>query len=94
MTSGFTKVSHSIWDKPMKMEERYMLLFLLDCENRYNCCDDWFCITDEDFIKAGFGKNKTRWKKYRDKLVRIGWIDYEKGGPGKKSKYRMRRKKN
>ena len=94
MTSSWYKVSHKMWEIPMTMEERYMMLFLLDCEDRYNCSDDWFCVCDTDFINAGFGRNKNRWKKYRDSLVQRGWIEYIKGGPGRKSKYRINRKKS
>lgn len=93
MTDGYTKVPHKMWEIPMELEERYMLLFLLDCEDKFNRRNDWFYVTDKDFMDAGFGTNKARWKKYRDSLIQRGWIEYEKGGPGKKSRYRFNRKK-
>ena len=89
---GFTKIAHSVWEIPMEPWERYMLLFLLDAEDRFNCSGEWFCLTDKDFINAGFGSDKRRWKKYRDSLIQRGWITYEKGGPGRKSRYKFNRK--
>ena len=91
MTDGFTKVPHKLWETPMELKERYMLLFLLDCENKFGCRDNWFSLADSDFISAGFGSDKSKWKKYRDSLIQRGWIEYKRGGSGQKSRYRFKR---
>lgn len=94
MSEGYTKVRHKLWEIPMELEERYMMLFLLDCENRCKCQDEWFFVGDKDFMNVGFGSDRRRWKKYRNSLVQRGWIEYERGGKGMKSKYKIIRQKN
>lgn len=93
MTNGYTKIRHSMWECEMTMEERYMLMYLLDCENRFNKKDDWFGLTEEDFVNVGFGKNKTVLRKTRKSLVEKGFISYKRGVLGKKSQYKLNRKK-
>lgn len=93
MTNGYTKIRHSMWECEMTMEERYMLMYLLDCENRFNKKDEWFGLTDEDFINIGFGKNKTVLRKTRKSLVEKGMISFKRGVLGKKSQYKLNRKK-
>lgn len=93
MTNGYTKIRHSMWECEMTMEERYMLMYLLDCENRFNKKDEWFGLTDEDFINVGFGKNKTVLRKTRKSLVEKGMISFKRGVLGKKSQYMFNRKK-
>ena len=78
-----------IWDLDITMDEKMMLWFLLDCSSRFNKDGEWFNLTDEDFIKAGYGKNKSRWKKYRYNLIKEGYIDYKKGYLGNKSEYKI-----
>lgn len=94
MTNGFTCIPHSIWELPIEMEERYMLLYLLDCENRYSKFGEWFSVSNKEFINIGFGSCKSRWKKYRDDLIGRKWISYKEGGPGRKSQYRINHKKD
>lgn len=93
MTKGFTKVKHSIWECDLTLEERYMLLYLLDCENKFNKKDDWFGQTDDDFINIGFGKNKQVLRKTRNALVEKGLIFFKRGSVGKKSLYKLNRTK-
>ena len=93
MTNGFTCIPHCVWEMPMELEERYMLIFLLDCENKYGKHNEWFSVSNKEFINIGFGKNKSRWKKYRDSLIERRWISYKEGGKGKKSQYRINHKK-
>ena len=87
MTKGFTKVKHSVWEIDLNMEERYMLLYLLDCENKFNKKSDWFGLTDQDFINIGFGKDKEVLRKTRNSLIEMGIIQFKKGSFGKKSSY-------
>lgn len=94
MTSGYTEIKHSIWECDLNMGERYMLMFLLDCENRFNKKDDWFGLTDEDFINIGFGKDKEVLRRTRNTLIGRGMISFKKGRVGKKSQYKLNRKKN
>ena len=94
MTKGYTKIKHSMWECEMTMEERYMLLYLLDCENRFNKNGDWFGLTDQDFINIGFGKDKEVLRRTRNSLVEHGMILFKKGGVGKKSQYKLNRKKS
>ena len=93
MASGFTKINHSIWECDLTMEERYMILFLLDCENKFNKKDDWFGLTDQDFIDIGFGKDKVVLRKTRNSLIDRGWLSFKKGSFGKKSEYKFNRSK-
>ena len=93
MTKGFTEIQHSIWEWDFTLEERYMLMYLLDCENRFNKKDEWFGLTEEDFVNVGFGKNKTVLRKTRKSLVEKGLISYKRGVLGKKSQYKLNRKK-
>ena len=93
MTKGFTKIQHSLWEWDLSMEERYMLMFLLDCENKFNKKDDWFGLTDEDFINVGFGKNKVVLRKTRKSLLEKEMICFKRGVLGKKSQYKMNRPK-
>lgn len=74
----------------MELEERYMLMFLMDCENKFNKNNDWFYLTDDDFIDAGFGKDKVKLRKTRNSLVEKGLIAFNRGGFGKKSKYMVK----
>lgn len=92
MTEGWVKVPHSVWELDLTLEERCMFLFLLDCEDRFNKRDDWFCLTIEDLFNIGFGKNKTVLRKTRKSLIEKGLIEYIKGISGKKSKYKIIRK--
>ena len=94
MTNGFTQVKHSIWEFDLTMEERYMLMFLLDCEDKFNKKDDWFGLTDQDFIDVGFGKNKAVLRKTRNSLVERGYIEFKPGKFEKKSQYKFKRRKN
>lgn len=94
MTKGYTEIKHSMWECDLTMEERYMLMYLLDCENRFNKKDDWFSLTDDDFINVGFGKNKVVLRRTRNALLEKGWIDFQRGAVGKKSLYKLNRKKN
>lgn len=94
MTRGFTEIKHSIWECCFTMEERYMLMYLLDCENRFNKKDEWFGLTDNDFIEIGFGKDKEVLRRTRNSLIQRGFIFYKKGGLGKKSQYKFNRKKD
>lgn len=91
MTKGFTKIQHSLWEWDLTIEERYMIMFLLDCENRFNKKDEWFGLTEEDFVNVGFGKNKTVLRKTRKSLVEKGLISYKRGVLGKKSQYKFNR---
>lgn len=91
MTKGYTEVKHSIWEIPLNKEERYMLLYLLDCENKWNKNGDWFNLTDADFIRIGFGKNKIVLRQTRNSLIDQRIILFEKGGVGQKSKYKINR---
>lgn len=93
MTDGFTCIPHKMWEIPMELEERYMLLYLLDCENKFNKKDDWFGLSDQDFIDIGFGKNKVVLRKTRNSLIEKGWISFNKGSFNKKSQYKINRKK-
>ena len=93
MTDGYTKIKHSLWEWDLSMEERYMLMFLLDCENRFNKKDEWFGLTEEDFVNIGFGKNKAVLRKTRKSLIEKGFISYKRGVLGKKSQYMFNRTK-
>ena len=93
MASGYTQINHEIWEKELPMEERYMLLYLLDCENKFNKVNDWFGLTDDDFINIGFGRDKVILRKTRNSLIERGWISFKKGAFGKKSQYKLNRKK-
>ena len=91
---GYTKIKHELWwNCDLSMEERYMVMFLLDCENYFNKQNDWFNLTDDDFIKMGFGKNKVVLRKTRNSLIERGWISFKRGIAGKKSSYKLNRKK-
>ena len=94
MTSGFTEIKHSIWECDFTMDERYMLMYLLDCENKFNKKDDWFGLTDADFINIGFGKDKEVLRRTRNSLIEKKMVFFKKGGVGKKSQYKINRKKN
>ena len=89
---GYTKVPHKLWDTDITLNERYMMLFLLDCENRFNKTNDWFSLTDEDFIHVGFGKDKQVIRSTRKKLLERQWISFKRAA-GKKSLYKLLRKK-
>lgn len=89
MTEGFTCIPHSIWDAELEMNERYMLLYLLDCENRFNKKDEWFGLTDQDLIDTGFGRDKVILRKTRNSLIEKGWISFKKGAFDKKSQYKI-----
>ena len=69
--------------------EQHMLMFLLDCENRFQKEGKWFNLTDNDFMEVGFGSCRSRWRKYRDDLCSKGLIDYRQGHSGKKSEYKV-----
>ena len=92
MTNGFTEIKHSMWEVELSMEERYMLMYLLDCENRFNKKDDWFGLTDADFINIGFGKDKEVLRRTRNSLIDKKWICFKKGAVGYKSQYKLNRK--
>lgn len=94
MTNGFTQVKHSMWECDLTMEERYMLIYLLDCENRFNKFNEWFGLTDQDFINVGFGKDKVVLRNTRNSLVEKGMILFNKGCFGKKSQYKFNRKQD
>jgi len=94
MTKGFTEIKHSMWECDLTMEERYMLMYLLDCENRFNKKDDWFGLTDADFINIGFGKNKIVLRRTRNSLIERKLICFKKGAVGYKSQYMINRNKN
>ena len=89
MTKGFTQVKHSVWEINLNMEERYMLLYLLDCENKFNKKSDWFGLTDQDFIDIGFGKDKEVIKRTRNSLIEKGIISFKKGSFKNKSQYKL-----
>lgn len=89
MTKGFVKVPHIIWESKISLEEKTMLCFLLDCEDKFKKNGEWFNLSDEDFIAAGYGSCKSRWRKYRDGLISKGLIEFKKGGPGRKSRYHI-----
>ena len=91
---GYTPLLHKFMDTKMPPWERLMMIFLLDCENRFNKFGDWFSLTDEDFIeKMGFGKDKVVLRKTRNSLIERGWISFKRGIAGKKSSYKLNRKK-
>lgn len=92
--NGFTQIPHSIWTAGLKIEEREMLLYILDCQNRFKREGKWINLTDEDFINIGFGTCKSRWRKYRDGLISKGLVIYRKGGPGRKSGYKVSNRLN
>lgn len=89
MTNGYTQVQHSLWDMDLTMEERYMLIYLLDCENKFNKLNEWFGLTDEDFINIGFGRDKVVLRKTRNSLIEKRFISFKKGAFGKKSQYKF-----
>ena len=91
MTDGFTVIKHSMWEFDFTMEERYMLMYLLDCENKFNKRNEWFGLTDADFINIGFGKDKEVLRRTRNSLIEKGQICFKKGAVGHKSQYRLNR---
>lgn len=91
MMKGFTQVKHSVWEIDLTMEERYMLIYLLDCEDKFNKKNDWFGLTDQDFIDVGFGKDKVNLRKTRNSLIDKGYIEFNRGSFGKKSQYKFKR---
>jgi hypothetical protein len=93
MTRGWTKMEHSIWEIDLTLEERYMLLYLIDCENKFNKEDNWFGQTDDDFINIGFGKNKQVLRKTRNALIEKNLIFFKRGKVGSKSEYKINRNK-
>lgn len=93
MTKGYTEIKHSIWEIDLTMEERYMTLYLLDCENKFNKKGEWFTLTDQDLIDIGFGKDKEILRKTRKSLIEKGYIEYQPGKFKTKSQYRFKRKK-
>lgn len=85
--AGWSKTPHSVYDTDrLTFEEKAMLAFLIDRQNKFNT--DWFGFSDNDFIKAGYGRNVSRWKPSRDKLIQLGLISYKKQR-GKKSQYKV-----
>lgn len=92
--NGFTQIPHSIWKAGLEIEEREMLMYILDCQNRFKREGKWINLTDEDFINIGFGKCKSRWRKYREGLISKGLVIYRKGGRGRKSGYKVSGKLN
>lgn len=93
MTKGYTKIRHTLWEWDLTMEERYMLMFLLDCENKFDKIDDWFSLTDDDFINVGFGRDKAVLRRTRKSLVEKEMISFKRGGVGEKSQYKLNRVK-
>lgn len=91
MKESFTCIPHSIWERELTMDERYMYIYLLDCENKFNKMGSWFGITNSDFIEAGFGKNQSVLRNVRKGLIEKGLIDYKPGHSGVKSRYLIRR---
>ena len=91
MNEGFTKIEHSLWECDLTMEERYMMLYLLDCENRFNKKYEWFGLTDEDFINIGFGRSKEIIRRTRNSLIDKGMIAFQRGSVGEKSQYMINR---
>lgn len=90
----YTLIPQCIWEKELSMEERYMMLFLLDCENHFNKKNDWFSLNDEDFIDIGFGKNKVVLRRTRNSLIDKGILEFKKGSFDKKSQYKLTHKMN
>ena len=82
---------HSIWEMDLTKDERYMYMFLLDCENKFNKEDDWFGITNTDLKDAGFGSNESVLRNVRKGLLDKGMIEYKPGHAGFKSKYLIKR---
>ena len=87
---GFVQVPHDVWEKNLTMDERYMYLYLLDCENRFNKKGEWFNIGNKDLIGIGFGKDTNVLKKARKRLIEKGYIEYHPGGRGKESEYKIK----
>ena len=94
MTKGYTKIDHSIWETDLNLNERYMLLYLLDCEDKFNKKDDWFGLTDDDFINIGFGRDKEVIKRTRNSLIDKGYIEFKGGSFKNKSQYKINRVKD
>ena len=92
MTEGWVKVPHSVWELDLTLEERYMFLFLLDCEDKFNKRDDWFGLADDDLINVGFGKDKVILRRTRRSLVEKEIIAFKRGAAYKKSMYKILRK--
>ena len=88
---GYTCTPHSIWENDLTMDERYMYLFLLDCENKFNKMGETFAITNEDFKSIGFGKDEVVLKRSRAGLVKKGYIEYTPGSKGRKSQYLIKK---
>ena len=63
-------------------------MFILDATNRYQT--EWVGISDNDFIKVGFGKNKEHLREIKETLESLDLIEYTKGSTGRKSQYRIK----
>lgn len=88
---GYTCTPHSIWENDLTMEERYMYLYLLDCENKFNKMGEAFNITNEDLKAIGFGKDEVVLKRARTGLIDKGYIEYIQGNRGRKSNYLIKK---
>ena len=88
---GYTCTPHSIWENDLTMEERYMYLYLLDCENKFNKMGEAFNITNEDLKAIGFGKDEVVLKGARTGLIDKGYIEYTQGNRGRKSNYLIKK---
>lgn len=86
---GYTCTPHEIWENDMTMDERYMYMYLLDCENKFKRVNDSFCITNEDLKGIGFGKDEVVLKRARSGLIAKGYIEYTPGARGRKSLYKI-----
>ena len=62
--------------------------------NLQRCAYRAFGLTDADFINIGFGKDKEVLRRTRNSLIEKKMVFFKKGGVGKKSQYKLNRKKN
>lgn len=82
---------HSIWATDiLNYNEKHFLLFIIDKANRFGKDEEGFTLTDSEFIKQGFGRDKAIIRKARQRLVDLGLIEYTKGHTGKGSTYLLK----
>lgn len=89
MTNGYVQIPHSLFEAHLDVYEKFMLIYLMDCENRFQKNGGWMTLTNEDFFKVGFGRDRTILSRARDGLTSRGLIEYNKGHKGQRSEYRI-----
>lgn len=85
----YIKAQQKIDESDLDHYQKCLMNCLIIKSNRFGKGEDAFYLTNEDILK-GIGlssESKKTLKKARDKLISFGYIEYERGYEGNKSKY-------